>query len=69
MNRRFTVVNTTMLTYMKGKLLLVSTTKNTHKQAIKTAHALYYGTHRDEQIAASCAWNARNAKSVLKHAQ
>ena len=33
-----------------------------HKQAILKARALYYGRHRNKAIAASKAWNAKNAK-------
>ena len=37
-----------------------------HKQAKLKARALYYGKHRNMAIAASRAWNAKNAKSSLR---
>ena len=40
-----------------------------HKQAILKARALYYGKHRNKAIAASRAWNAKNAKSAVRRAQ
>ena len=40
-----------------------------HKQAILKARALYYGKHRNKAIAASRAWNAKNAKSSLRRAR
>ena len=39
------------------------------KQAILKARALYYGKHRNKAIAASKAWNAKNAKSAVRRAQ
>ena len=38
------------------------------KQAILKARALYYGKHRNKAIAASKAWNAKNAKSAVRRA-
>ena len=38
-----------------------------HKQAILKACALYYGKHRDQAIPAYRAWNAKNAKSAVRH--
>ena len=40
-----------------------------HKQAILKARALYYSKHRNKAIAASRAWNAKNAKSAVTRAQ
>ena len=40
-----------------------------HRQAILKARALYYGKHRNKAIAASKAWNAKNAKSAVRRAQ
>ena len=40
-----------------------------HRQAILKARALYYAKHRNKAIAASRAWNAKNAKSAVRRAQ
>ena len=40
-----------------------------YKQAILKARALYNVKHRDEAIAASTAWNAKNAKLAVRRAQ
>ena len=40
-----------------------------HRQAILKARALDYGKHRNKAIAASKAWNAKNAKSAVRRAQ
>ena len=39
------------------------------KQAIIKARALYYAKHRNKAIAASRAWNAKNARSAVRRAQ
>ena len=40
-----------------------------HRQAILKARALYYAKYRNKAIAASRAWNAKNAKSAVRRAQ